>query len=205
MQIKKSIYTSKEYTEAILKLKEQVEVKCKQEYEKVYDELWEFVSSEDEHTKYMEQYEGDYESLNDLLHKLTYSIVDLHRKAYNIGDYTIIYSDNISCCCDEYNENKYFGKTFIEVLDDLNKMNLTQEEAKTMGLKLFGECFEYITNGINKDYEQLKKEYYDFHESVCDFWNQLEEIVVHTYDNVDSPEHKTAYQIRELFDNIVKL
>ena len=152
----------------------------------------------------MEQYEGDYESLNDLLHKLTYSIVDLHRKAYNIEDYTIIYSDNISCCCDEYNGNKYFGKTFIEVLDDLNKMNLNQEEAKTMGLKLFGESFEYITNGVNKDYEQLKEEYFKFHESVCDFSGKLEEIVVHKYAE-GSPEALTAYKIRELFDSIVKL
>lgn len=129
------------------------------QYEEASDYLWTFVNTVDEHSAYMQQYKNDYKSLMDKLDDYLDAILKLHCKVFKIDDYQNIYTDNISVCCNNYYDDPIFPVPFVEIFSYLIKEKFDNVDLKDFCLVLFGEEFEHITDGKQKESIYMSEEY----------------------------------------------
>ncbi|WP_342551036.1 hypothetical protein MKX57_10945 [Lysinibacillus sp. FSL M8-0216] len=107
----------------------------------------------------MQQYKNDYKLLMDKLDDYLDAILKLHCKVFKIDDYQNIYTDNIAICCNSYYEDPIFPVPFVEVFSYLNKEKFDNVDLKDFCLVLFGEEFEHITDGKQKESIYMSEAY----------------------------------------------
>lgn len=179
-----------------------------EQYNEASDYLWNFVSSADEHSVFMQQYKGEYKLLNEKMDEYLNKILELHCISYDIKDFKTVYLDNVGVCCSNYSENAISSfLSFTQMIHHLYSMKsqLKPEALKEYCVSMFGDEFEQFTDGKSKDYDVLEAEYNDFIEDVRKFDLELHDLLACVYYEPDSIEHKMVSEIVELFDKHVQL